>query len=64
MYRYRIYILEKYTLNIMEFQINEKFISKLGNVENLCEQDSNLEDLCIHMLLTCTGKKGNLDRDN
>lgn len=48
----------------MEFQINEKFTSKLGNVGNLCEQDSNLEDLCIHMRLTCTEKKGNLDRDN
>lgn len=45
----------------MEFQINEKFTSKLGNVENLCDRDSYLEDLCIHMLLTCIEKKGNIE---
>lgn len=33
-------------------------------MENLCEEDSVLEDLCVQMFLTCTEKKGNLDRDH
>lgn len=63
--RYRIiYMLERYRLDIMEVQIMVRFNLILGNVENLCEQDSYLEDLSIHMLLTYAEKNGILDKEN
>lgn len=57
-------MLERYRLDIMEVQIMVRFNLILGNVENLCEQDSYLEDLSIHMLLTYAEKNGILDKEN